>query len=39
MIREVHLTGSTWADLPQKFEAGTPAIIEAVGLGAAVEYL
>ncbi len=39
MIREVHLTGSTWADLPAKFEAGTPAIIEAVGLGAAVDYL
>ena len=39
MIREVHLTGSTWADLPWKFEAGTPAIIEAVGLGAAIDYL
>jgi cysteine desulfurase / selenocysteine lyase len=39
MIREVHLDGSTWNDLPWKFEAGTPAIIEAVGLGAAVEYL
>jgi cysteine desulfurase/selenocysteine lyase len=39
MIREVKLSGSTWADLPQKFEAGTPAIIEAVGLGTAVEYL
>jgi cysteine desulfurase/selenocysteine lyase len=39
MIREVKMTGSTWADLPQKFEAGTPAIIEAVGLGAAVAYL
>ena len=39
MIREVKLTGSTWADLPQKFEAGTQAIIEAVGLGAAVTYL
>jgi cysteine desulfurase/selenocysteine lyase len=39
MIREVHLAGSTWADLPAKFEAGTPAIVEAVGLGAAVEYL
>jgi cysteine desulfurase / selenocysteine lyase len=39
MIREVHLTGSTWADLPAKFEAGTPAITQAVGLGAAVEYL
>jgi cysteine desulfurase/selenocysteine lyase len=39
MIREVKMSGSTWADLPQKFEAGTPAIIEAVGLGAAVAYL
>jgi cysteine desulfurase/selenocysteine lyase len=39
MIREVHLDGSTWNDLPWKFEAGTPAIIEAVGLGAAVDYL
>jgi cysteine desulfurase/selenocysteine lyase len=39
MIREVHLSGSTWADLPHKFEAGTPAIIETVGLGAAVDYL
>ena len=39
MIREVHLSGSTWNDLPWKFEAGTPAIIEAVGLGAAVGYL
>jgi cysteine desulfurase/selenocysteine lyase len=39
MIREVRLSGSTWADLPHKFEAGTPAIIETVGLGAAVEYL
>ncbi len=39
MIREVHLSGSTWNDLPWKFEAGTPAIIEAVGLGAAVDYL
>ncbi len=39
MIREVTTSGSTWNDLPWKFEAGTPAIIEAVGLGAAVEYL
>lgn len=39
MIREVRLSGSTWADLPAKFEAGTPAILEAVGLGAAVDYL
>ncbi|HEX6818636.1 MAG TPA: cysteine desulfurase [Ktedonobacterales bacterium] len=39
MIREVKLNGSTWNDLPHKFEAGTPAILEAVGLGAAVDYL
>ncbi|HXF64047.1 MAG TPA: cysteine desulfurase [Caldilineaceae bacterium] len=39
MIREVKLTGSKWNVLPYKFEAGTPAIAEAVGLGAAVEYL
>ena len=39
MIREVHLDSSTWNDVPYKFEAGTPAIIEAVGLGAAVDYL
>jgi cysteine desulfurase/selenocysteine lyase len=39
MIREVHLSGSTWNDLPWKFEAGTPAFIEAVGFGAAVDYL
>lgn len=39
MIRSVHLRTSTWNDLPWKFEAGTPAIAEAIGLGAAVEYL
>ena len=39
MIREVKMTGSTWADLPQKFEAGPQAIIEAVGFGAAVASL
>jgi cysteine desulfurase/selenocysteine lyase len=39
MIREVHLEDSTWNDLPWKFEAGTPALVEAVGLGAAVDYL
>lgn len=39
MIREVGLYESTWNDLPWKFEAGTPAITEAVGLGAAVDYL
>jgi cysteine desulfurase/selenocysteine lyase len=39
MIREVKLTGSQWNVLPYKFEAGTPAIAEAIGLGAAVDYL
>jgi cysteine desulfurase/selenocysteine lyase len=39
MIREVKLTASQWNDLPWKFEAGTMPIAEAVGLGAAVEYL
>jgi cysteine desulfurase/selenocysteine lyase len=39
MIRTVTLQGSTWNDLPYKFEAGTPSIAEAVGLGAAVDYL
>ena len=39
MIRDVQLHESTWADLPHKFEAGTPPIAEAVGFGAAVDYL
>jgi len=39
MIREVKLSGSTWNDVPWKFEAGTMPIAEAVGLGAAVEWL
>jgi len=39
MIRRVTLEGSTWNELPHKFEAGTPAIAEAAGLGAAVDYL
>jgi cysteine desulfurase/selenocysteine lyase len=39
MIQDVHLDHSTWADLPYKFEAGTPAIGEAVGMGAALNYL
>jgi cysteine desulfurase/selenocysteine lyase len=39
MIDEVTMAGSTWAQLPHKFEAGTPPIAEAVGLGAAVDYL
>ena len=39
MIRTVSLTHSTWNELPWKFEAGTMNIAEAVGLGAAVQYL
>ncbi len=39
MIREVTMEGATWNDVPYKFEAGTPAVVEAVGLGAAVDYL
>ncbi|HEY9642062.1 MAG TPA: SufS family cysteine desulfurase [Coleofasciculaceae cyanobacterium] len=39
MIADVFFDHSTYADLPHKFEAGTPAIAEAVGLGAAVDYL
>ena len=39
MIREVHLEHSTWNRLPHKFEAGTMNIAQAVGLGAAVDYL
>ncbi|KAF3888513.1 MULTISPECIES: cysteine desulfurase [Nostocales] len=39
MISEVFLDRSTYADLPHKFEAGTPAIAETIALGAAVDYL
>jgi cysteine desulfurase / selenocysteine lyase len=39
MIREVHLEHSTWADLPEKFEAGTPSVADAVGMATAAEYL
>jgi cysteine desulfurase/selenocysteine lyase len=39
MIRKVSLSGSTWADVPARFEAGTPAVGDAIGLGAAVAYL
>jgi cysteine desulfurase / selenocysteine lyase len=39
MIRDVRLDGFTTNDLPWKFEAGTPAIVEAVGFGAAVDYI
>lgn len=39
MIREVHLQDARWNDLPWKFEAGTPNIEGAIGLGVAVDYL
>ncbi len=39
MIARVGIQRSTWAGPPQRFEAGTPAIAEAVGLAAAVDYL
>ena len=39
MIGDVYLEGFTTAELPHKFEAGTPAIAEAIALGAAVDYL
>lgn len=39
MIRDVTLHSSTWADIPHKFEAGTPPIAQAVGFGAAIDYL
>jgi len=39
MIREVFDDHATWAEVPHKFEAGTPNIAQAVGMGAAVEYL
>lgn len=39
MIRRVTEQGATWNDLPWKFEAGTPNIAGAVGLGAAIDYL
>ena len=39
MIRKVTLEETTWNELPHKFEAGTAPIAEAVGLGAAIEYV
>ncbi len=39
MIQDVYLDHSSWADLPYKFEAGTPAIGEAIGMGVALDYL
>jgi cysteine desulfurase/selenocysteine lyase len=39
MIKSVHLRESEWNDIPYKFEAGTPNIAQAIGLGVAVDYL
>ena len=39
MIRTVTFEGSTWNDLPYKFEAGTPNIAGAIGLGSAVDFV
>jgi cysteine desulfurase/selenocysteine lyase len=39
MIREVHLRRSDFNDIPWKFEAGTPAVADAIGLGVAADYL
>ena len=39
MIERVHRDHSTWAEVPHKFEAGTPNVAGAVGMAAAVEYL
>lgn len=39
MIRQVRLENTTWGELPYKFEAGTQPIAEAVGFGAAIDYV
>ncbi len=39
MIREVHKDEITWAEPPMKFEAGTPGIVQQIGLGVALEYM
>ena len=39
MIREVHRDTVTWNDPPMKFEAGTPGIVQQIGLGAALDYM
>lgn len=39
MIREVHKDCVTWNDPPMKFEAGTPGIVQMIGLGAALDYM
>ena len=39
MIKTVDLYNSTWADIPEKFEAGTPPIGEVIGLGVAIDFI
>ena len=39
MIREVHKDHITWNDPPMKFEAGTPGIVQTIGLGVALDYM
>ena len=39
MIREVHVDGARWNDVPYKFEAGTTSIADAITLGVAIDYL
>jgi cysteine desulfurase / selenocysteine lyase len=39
MIRKVTKDGTTWADVPARFEAGTPAIAQAIGLASAIRWL
>ncbi|QFS82809.1 putative cysteine desulfurase [Roseivivax sp. THAF40] len=39
MIREVHKDSVTYADAPMKFEAGTPGIVQTIGLGVALDYM
>ncbi len=39
MIREVHSDAVTWNDPPMKFEAGTPGIVQQIGLGVALDYM
>src|SRR5690606_29592200 len=39
MIRKVTLNETTWADVPARFEAGTPSVGDAIVLGAAIDYL
>ncbi|MGE0037642.1 MAG: cysteine desulfurase [Xanthobacteraceae bacterium] len=39
MIREVHLDSVTYGDPPHRFEAGTPSIVQAIGFGAAIDYI